>query len=69
MEAWQEQLHNSVRTLKQLREYINVTVEEERAINELGRRWQIPPHYASLMDPDDPDLPRFPILLNEIITA
>jgi lysine 2,3-aminomutase len=57
MEAWQEQLHNSVRTLKQLRGYINVTVEEERAINELGRRWQIPPHYASLMDPDDPDCP------------
>jgi len=57
MEAWQEQLNNAVRTLEQLRQYINVTAEEERAIREMGRRWQIPPHYASLMDRDDPDCP------------
>jgi len=57
MEAWQEQLHNAIRTLDQLRHYINVTPEEEKAIKEMGRRWQIPPHYASLMDRNDPDCP------------
>jgi len=57
MEAWQQQLRDSVSTLEQLRHYINPTVEEERAVTKLGRRWQITPHYASLMDRDDPACP------------
>jgi lysine 2,3-aminomutase len=57
MDSWQQQLKDAVRTIEQLRRYINVTDEEERAIRELKRRWQIPPHYASLMDPDDPRCP------------
>jgi lysine 2,3-aminomutase len=57
MEAWQQQLRDAVRTLDQLKSYINVTPEEARAIAELGTRWQIPPHYASLMDREDPNCP------------
>ncbi len=57
METWQEQLHNAVRTIEQLRQYINVTSEEERAIADLKRRWQITPHYASLMDKHNPACP------------
>jgi len=57
MEAWQQQLQDAVRNMEQLRQYIDVTAEEEQAIKELGRRWQIPPHYALLMDRDDPSCP------------
>jgi len=56
-EDWLWQLRNSVNTLERLREYINVTPEEERAIKTLNTRWGATPHFASLMDPDDPACP------------
>jgi lysine 2,3-aminomutase len=48
-----------ITTLERLREWINVTPEEEEAIQRCeGRyRWSITQHYASLMDRDDPRCP------------
>ncbi len=57
MEAWIEQLQNSVNTLERLKEFINVTPEEEAAINTLNTKWGTTPYFASLMDPDNPGLP------------
>ncbi len=57
MEEWVEQLRNSVNTLDRLKALVNVTEEEEKAITTLGGKWGTTPHFASLMDPDDPDCP------------
>jgi lysine 2,3-aminomutase len=56
---WREQLSCSVRTAEQLEEYIDLTPEERRGIEEIQGvfNWGISPYYASLMDPDDPDCP------------
>lgn len=57
MEQWKKQLEGFVNTLEKLKEYINVTEEEERAINELNTKWGTTPYFASLMDKDDPNCP------------
>lgn len=57
MEEWVEQLQNSVNTLDRLKEYINVTPEEEKAITTLNTKWGTTPYFASLMDRDDPACP------------
>ncbi|MCK5683317.1 KamA family radical SAM protein [bacterium] len=57
MEQWKDQLNNFVNTLDRLKKYINVTSEEEQAINELGTVWGLTPYFASLMDRDDPNCP------------
>jgi len=57
MEAWIEQLQNSVNTLERLKAFINVTPEEENAINTLKTKWGTTPYFASLMDPDNPACP------------
>ena len=57
MEAWQDQLRNSVRTLEQVKELIHLTAEEERAITTLDTQWGTSPYFASLMDKDDPQCP------------
>jgi lysine 2,3-aminomutase len=57
MEEWAEQLKNSVNTLDRLREFINITPEEEEGIITLNTRWGTTPYFASLMNPDDPDCP------------
>ena len=57
MEAWQEQLKNSVRTLAQVKEFINPTPAEEKAITTLNTQWGTSPYFASLMDRDDPECP------------
>ncbi len=56
---WHWQIKNRVTTVKQLREIINLTAEEEKAIDEslVLLRMGITPYYASLMDPDDPNCP------------
>ncbi len=54
---WKLQIRNSVDTIENLREYIDVTPEEEAAIRTLGTRWGTTPYFASLMDPHDPDCP------------
>ncbi|MGD8387202.1 MAG: KamA family radical SAM protein [Desulfobacteraceae bacterium] len=57
MEEWMEQLQQSVNTLERLREFINVTPDEEKAITTLKTKWGTTPYFASLMDPDDPQCP------------
>ena len=57
MEAWVEQLQNSVNTLERLQDYIDVTPDEERAITTLNTKWGTTPHFASLMDRTDPKCP------------
>jgi lysine 2,3-aminomutase len=57
MEEWIKQLQNHVNTIDRLREYINVTPEEEEAILTLNTKWGTTPYFASLMDPDDPNCP------------
>ncbi|UCD02914.1 MAG: KamA family radical SAM protein [Candidatus Aenigmatarchaeota archaeon] len=57
MEEWVHQLENRVNTLKKLKEFINVTPDEEKAIKSLKTRWGTTPYFASLMDPNDPKCP------------
>jgi lysine 2,3-aminomutase len=57
MEAWVEQLQNSVNTLERLKAVIRVSPEEEEAITTLKTRWGTTPYFASLMDPEDPACP------------
>lgn len=56
---WRSQLQNRITTLDSLREWINVTPEEEAAIEACKGKylWSITPYYASLMDRDDPNCP------------
>ncbi|UCE82623.1 MAG: KamA family radical SAM protein [Deltaproteobacteria bacterium] len=57
MEEWIEQLQNSVNTLEKLREYVDVTPEEEKGITTLNTKWGTTPYFASLMDRNDPNCP------------
>jgi len=57
MEAWVEQLQNSVNTLERLKTYIKVAPEEEKAITTLNTKWGTTPYFASLMDREDPHCP------------
>jgi lysine 2,3-aminomutase len=57
MEEWIAQLQNSVNSLERLKEYINVTPEEEEGITTLNTQWGTTPYFASLMDRDDPNCP------------
>jgi lysine 2,3-aminomutase len=56
---WRSQLRHSIKTIAELRQWINVTPTEEEAIQACSGkyRWSITPYYASLMDPDDPNCP------------
>jgi lysine 2,3-aminomutase len=57
MEEWIEQLQSSVNTLERLQEFINVTREEQMAIESLHTQWGTTPYFASLMDADNPNCP------------
>jgi len=59
MSDWQDELRNSVTTVEQLEQYINLTSEERQGLERIGGvfNWGISPYYASLMDRDDPDCP------------
>ncbi len=56
---WRWQAGHAIKTLEALREVISPTEEEERGVLECAKffRFAIPPYYASLMDPDDPNCP------------
>ena len=56
---WGWQMRNRIRTADALREWIEPTLDEERAIVDLARRFRfvITPYFASLMDPTNPDCP------------
>lgn len=57
MEEWQIQLQTFVDTLDKLKQYINVSPEEEEAITSMKTKWGTTPYFASLMDPADPACP------------
>ena len=57
MEEWVEQLQNSVNSLERLKSIINVTPDEEQAIQSMQTKWGSTPYFVSLMDRDDPDCP------------
>ncbi len=54
---WQKQIANQVNTLEELSRYINISPDEEEAIETLDTRWGTTPYYASLMDKNDPGCP------------
>ncbi len=56
---WQWQLRNRIYTADQLRQIIEMTPEEEEAVARKEGRlvMAIPPYWASLMDPKDPNCP------------
>ncbi len=58
-EDWKWQLRNRIRTKDVLSKLINLTPEEEKGIDGAGTKltMSIPPYFASLMDPEDPQCP------------
>lgn len=56
---WRQQLSNRIRTIEELREWIDITPAEVEAIERCrGRyRWSITQYYASLMDRHDENCP------------
>jgi len=56
---WQSQMSNRIDTLVELRNWVDVTEREEKAIRKSkGKyRWSITPYYASLMDQGDETCP------------
>lgn len=56
---WKWQVSHRVWNLEQLKQVVNLTEEEERAIRDSEHlfRLGITPHYATLIDPDDPNCP------------
>lgn len=56
---WKWQVSHRISNLEQLKQVINLTDEEERAIKDSEDlfRLGITPHYATLIDPDDPNDP------------
>lgn len=56
-DEWKWQLKNSVNSLERLREFANLTPEEEEAIISNKGTWGSTPYYASLMDKDDTSCP------------
>ena len=56
---WKWQAAHVVRTLEDLRKILPLTEDEERGVVDCAKyfKFGIPPYYASLMDPDDPNCP------------
>lgn len=57
--TWEEELEASICTIEQLREYIELTPEEEKQLREIIERhpMRITRYYMSLIDRNDPDDP------------
>ena len=56
-EEWREQMKHQVNTLEKLAKDINVSEKEREAIETTETKWGTSPHFASLMDRDDPNCP------------
>lgn len=55
---WRWQMQNRITTLDQLRQMIHLTADEEQAVRlKPELKMAITPHFAALMDPDDPNCP------------
>ena len=57
--SWVWHMTNSIRTVEQLKQWVDITQEEEEAIKacEGKYKWSITPYYASLMDKSDQSCP------------
>ena len=58
-EDWESQVRNSIRSVDELKDYIDLSSEEAKDILAVEDEfsWRITPYYASLMDRDDPNCP------------
>jgi len=54
---WKEQLKNFVNTPERLATYINLSEAERSVLEENHTTWGTTPHFAALMDKDDPNCP------------
>lgn len=54
---WQEQLQQFVNTVERLEQYIVLSAEEKSVLEQNRTTWGTTPHFAALMDRDDPDCP------------
>ncbi|MDG5469807.1 KamA family radical SAM protein [Deltaproteobacteria bacterium IMCC39524] len=54
---WQDQLREFVNTADKLKQFINLTAEEEEVLRTNETTWGTTPYFAALMDPDDPSCP------------
>ena len=54
---WQDQLKNFVNSIERLERYVNLTAAEREVLAETTTTWGATPHFASLMDADDPACP------------
>lgn len=57
MEKWQDQMEHFVDTLDRLKQFIQVSPQEEEAITTMKTKWGTTPYFAGLMDPQDPACP------------
>ena len=59
MSNWREELNNSIDTIEQLGQYIDLTPEERQGIERIRNifNWGVSPYYASLMARDEPSCP------------
>jgi len=57
--TWENELKNSIRTIAQLREYIELTPKEERQLQKVIEKhpMRITRYYISLIDRNDPNDP------------
>jgi lysine 2,3-aminomutase len=55
--TWQEQLHFFVNSIERLESYIHLTKEERVVLENNRTTWGATPHFAALMDKDDPNCP------------
>lgn len=56
---WRWQLRNRISDVKTLRQFLSMSDEEVKQLEEVSKkfRWAISPYYLSLMDPGDPECP------------
>ena len=56
-DEWQSQLKHFVNTIDRLKNYINLTPEEQEVLENNATTWGTTHYFASLMDRDDPNCP------------
>lgn len=56
---WKQELQNNIHSVDDLKNYLTVSADDERALREIidHHPMNIPRYYLSLVDPDDPDDP------------
>jgi len=54
---WQDQLKNFVNTIDRLEQYVDLTAEERKVLEQNTTTWGTTPYFANLMDRDDLNCP------------